>query len=96
MEQRRRENAHKVFVKVRADHNFDGSLTPYRFKDEEGVGVRFTVVDFRVAPSLRGGGQGDRYTCRFMHYGQERELYLYHDGRYWFVEKCQFDQIKGE
>ena len=39
-------------------------------------------MDVRLAPALKAGGQGVRYTCRV---GQSL-VYLFHDRDFWFVE----------
>lgn len=41
------------------------------------------VLDVRQAASLRGGGQGMRYTCRIC----GKEVYLFCDDGRWFLER---------
>ena len=78
-----RKNPSKIFVKVRADHLLDGSVRPLLFRSEDGPAVRIDrILDVREAPSLKAGGQGVRYTCRV----DGRELYLFYDDPYWFIE----------
>ena len=79
----RRENQHKVYVKVRADFDFDGKLIPLLFRTEDGAPQRIDrVLDVRQAASLKAGGQGIRYTCLI----EDRPLFLFHDEPYWFIE----------
>lgn len=78
-----RRNPAKIFVKVRADHQLDGSVRPLLFRTEDGPAVRIDrVLDVRQAPSLKAGGQGVRYTCQI----DSRQLYLFYDEPYWFIE----------
>ena len=78
-----RRNPSKIFVKVRADHLLDGSVRPLLFRAEDGPAVRIDrVLDVREAPSLKAGGQGVRYTCQVA----SRQLYLFYDEPYWFIE----------
>ena len=80
----RREGAHKIYVKVRADFDFDGKLRPLLFRTEDGAPQRIDrVLDVRQAASLRAGGQGVRYTCRV----GGNQLYLFYEDPYWFVEE---------
>jgi len=78
-----RKNPSKIFVKVRADHLLDGSVRPLLFRSEDGPAVRIDrILDVREAPSLKAGGQGVRYTCQI----ENRQLYLFYDEPYWFIE----------
>ena len=80
----RRESPHKVYVKVRADFDFDGKLIPLLFRTEDGAPQRIDrVLDVRPAASLKAGGQGIRYTCRV----DGNPLYLFYEDPYWFVEE---------
>ena len=88
----RRESPHKVYVKVRADFDFDGKLIPLLFRTEDGAPQRIDrVLDVRQAASLKAGGQGDRYTVLIN--GRETYLFFEHstcmsaDTGRWFVEK---------
>ncbi len=75
---------HKEFVKVRADFMPDGRIIPLMFKTEGGQKtVIDRVTEIRLAPALKVGGQGMRYTCRI---GQNY-IYLFHDRDYWFLEE---------
>ncbi|MBQ4607985.1 MAG: hypothetical protein IJN79_12260 [Clostridia bacterium] len=78
-----RKNPNKIYVKVRADHLLDGSIRPLKFRAEDGPVFRIDrVMDVREAPSLKAGGQGVRYTCQI----EDRQLYLFYDEPYWFIE----------
>ena len=79
----RRESAHKIYVKVRADFELDGRLRPLLMRTEDGAPQRIDrVLDVRPAPSLKAGGQGVRYTCRV----DGQVLYLFFEDPYWFIE----------
>lgn len=78
-----RENPAKIYVSVRADHLLNGRIRPLIFRAKDGPVVRIDrILDEREAPSLKAGGQGMRYTCRI----GEKQLYLFHDDVYWFIE----------
>ena len=78
-----RKNDAKIFVKVRADHLLDGSVRPLMLRAEDGPAMRIDrLLDVREAPSLKAGGQGVRYTCQV----ENRQLYLFYDEPYWFIE----------
>lgn len=78
-----RENPAKIYVSVRADHLLNGRIRPLMFRTKDGPVVRIDrILDEREAPSLKAGGQGMRYTCRI----GEKQLYLFHDDVYWFIE----------
>lgn len=78
-----RENPAKIYVSVRADHLLNGRIRPLMFRAKDGPVVRIDrILDEREAPSLKVGGQGMRYTCRV----GEKQLYLFHDDVYWFIE----------
>lgn len=79
----RRESDHKIYVKVRADFDFDGKLRPLMLRTEDGDPLRIDrVTDVRQAASLKSGGQGIRYTCRV----NGHVLYLFYEDPYWFIE----------
>ena len=78
-----RENPAKIYGSVRADHLLNGRIRPLMFRAKDGPVVRIDrILDEREAPSLKAGGQGMRYTCRV----GEKQLYLFHDDVYWFIE----------
>lgn len=78
-----RENPAKIYVSIRADHLLSGRIRPLMFRTKDGPVVRIDrILDEREAPSLKAGGQGMRYTCRV----GEKQLYLFHDDVYWFIE----------
>ncbi len=83
----------KVYVAVNADFREDGIMFPREITWEDGR--RFTidrVTDIRQAPSLKAGGQGDRYTVIIK--GQQSYLFFERSaairgnciGR-WYVER---------
>ena len=73
----------KEYVKVRADFMPDGRIIPLMFKTEDGQKLVIDrVMDVRLAPALKAGGQGVRYTCRVW----QSLAYLFHDRDFWFVE----------
>ena len=73
----------KRYVKVRADHLFDGRIRPLMFREENGPAfVIDRIIDEREAPALRAGGQGMRYICRVA----DRYVTLFYDKPRWFIE----------
>ena len=79
----RRESEYKIYVKVRADFDFDGKLRPLMLRTQDGAPCRIDrVLDVRPAASLKAGGQGVRYTCRI----GEKIAYLFFEDPYWFLE----------
>ena len=83
-----RESEGKIYVCVRADHLLDGRIRPLMFRAQGGPVVRIDrIVDVREAPSLKAGGQGTRYTCQ----AEGRQIDLFHDDVYWFIEAGQDD-----
>ena len=75
--------ARKAFVKVRADHDIGGKITPLKFREAEGETYLIDrITDVRPAASERTGGHGMRYTCRV----QGKQIYLFHDRDIWFIE----------
>ena len=76
-------NEHKVPVKVRAAYEFDGVVTPKIIYAEPAQPIVIDAIrDVRQAVASKAGGQGIRYTCRV----GSRELYLFHDRDWWFLE----------
>lgn len=81
----------KVYIDVLAAFDPDGRIVPVQFRWTDGRKYQIDkVIDIRPAPSLKAGGQGDRYTVRLL--GQERYMFLEHDPDLtsnrlrWFVE----------
>ena len=73
----------KTFVKVTAEHNAQGKTVPLSITWTDGrLYAIDRVKDVRLAPSLKGGGVGRRYTCRIC----GKEVYLFEDEGKWFVE----------
>lgn len=55
----------KVFVEINAQHCLDGKIKPLAIKWPDGRNFEIDkIIDARTAASLKGGGQGMRYTCR--------------------------------
>lgn len=75
----------KTYVTVVAQHNLDGSIMPLKFIWPDNRQFNLDkVVDVRMAPSLKAGGHGTRYTCRAL----GKEFYMFYDdldGR-WYIE----------
>lgn len=89
----RRDNPHKVYVKVRCDCDFDGQIRPIMLRTEESRPLRIDrITDIRMAASTKAGGCGIRYTCLVNGY----ELMLFHDRNWWFVEKDDLDRMIGD
>lgn len=87
---KRDESPFKEFVSVIAVHWQDGRIEPLRIQREDGTIIPISrVLDARQAASLRAGGQGTRYTCRFCREdtGREFEAFLFHDDVWWFIER---------
>jgi hypothetical protein len=82
----RKDNNYKTFVEVLVRCKTDGTKTPLIFRVEDKPIKIDRVLDVRNAASLRGGGQGQRYTCRI----NGKEIYLFEDGPFWFVENEQY------
>ena len=81
----KRQSQYKRYVRVRADHELDGTILPRVIHDVDGDGLTHRIdriVDMREAPSLKAGGQGVRYICRV----EEGTITLFHDDLYWFIE----------
>jgi hypothetical protein len=73
----------KIFVTVIARHDPDGKITPLSITWTDGRNFEIDKIkDERMAPSLKGGGLGMRYSCRV----REREFYLFCDAGKWFIE----------
>lgn len=74
----------KTFVKVTAEHDERGQVRPLLLTWTDGKKYEIDrVTDVRLAPSLKGGGLGTRYTVRV----RGKEVYLFEDEGRWFVEK---------
>lgn len=73
----------KVYVKVIAEFNLEGNITPLWILWEDGRKFPIErVLDVRRAASLKAGGAGLRYTCRI----QGKEVYLFYEEPAWFME----------
>ena len=79
-----KESFRKTFVAATVSFDPEGNITPLRVIWRDGR--RFAVdrvLESRPAASLKAGGSGMRYTCRF---GNAVTYLFYEDGR-WFVEE---------
>lgn len=75
--------ARKVYVKVLAEFDFDGTVRPVSIEWEDGrMYAVDRLIDTRMAASTKVGGQGIRYTCRICGH----EAFLFQDERRWFME----------
>lgn len=73
----------KIFVEITARHNTDGSVRPLSLKWEDGRVFEIDrVLDVRMAPALKAGGCGIRYTCRIC----GKQVYLWDELGRWFIE----------
>ena len=73
----------KVCVSIKAEHDVNGKIRPLSLTWETGkVYAIDRIIDIRQAASLKGGGQGMRYTCRIC----GKEVYLFCDEGRWFIE----------
>ncbi len=73
----------KTFVRVTAEHDENGKTRPLALIWTDGRQYEIDrVTDTRIAPSLKGGGLGIRYTCRI----RGKEVCLFEDEGRWFVE----------
>ena len=74
----------KIFVKVFAEHDEHGKTKPLALTWTDGKQYEIDrVTDVRLAPSLKGGGLGMRYTVRI----RGKEIYLFEDEGRWFLEE---------
>lgn len=75
----------KTFVTVLAQFDTEGNIMPVKFiwPDNRQFSID-RVVDVRMAPSLKAGGHGIRYTCKAM----GRQFYMFFDDEEnkWYVE----------
>lgn len=97
--QQKRENPEKLFIEVIVLSTFDGILEPIRFRTEQGARFSVSKVLFsQPAASQRAGGAGIKYNCKIDVAVDEdtmlsREIDLYHDGDFWFVEREQLMEL---
>lgn len=74
----------KTFVKVKVQHEPDGSLKPLAITWEDGRIFEIDrLLDIRQAASLKSGGTGIRYTVRI----RDNKYYLFDDEGKWFIER---------
>ncbi len=75
--------AKKIYVKVNADFDADGNITPRSVIWEDGHVFEIDrVLSSCRRASLKAGGIGIRYTVRI----GKRTTYLYFEDPAWFVE----------
>lgn len=73
----------KVYVRVDATFDPDGTILPRRVTWEDGKKFSIDrIIDIRPAASLKAGGAGIRYTCGIL----GTVTYLFLEGNRWFVE----------
>jgi hypothetical protein len=73
----------KIFVELTAKHCIDGKIKPLAINWSDGRTFEIDkIMDMRMAGSLKGGGQGMRYTCRI----RNKTFFLFHDEEHWFIE----------
>lgn len=74
----------KVHIQVVAQHDIEGSIRPLSLIWEDGRQWPVdTILDVRIAASLKAGGQGMKYTCKIA----GKQVYLFCDEGKWFIEK---------
>lgn len=74
----------KVYVKVLAEFDREGNITPQSIEWEDGHVYHVDrVLDVRPAASLKAGGTGIRYTVRI---GRSQTMLFFEDPA-WFVER---------
>ena len=79
-----RGNQNKVYVRVQAEFDEEGNITPLSVKWENGRVYEIDrVLDVRRSASRKAGGTGMRYTVRI---GRKQTLLFYEDPA-WFVER---------
>ena len=79
-----RGNQNKVYVRVQAEFDEEGNITPLSVKWENGrVDEIDRVLDVRRSASRKAGGTGMRYTVRI---GRNQTQLFYEDPA-WFVER---------
>ncbi len=83
----------KVYVAVRADFRDDGVMLPREITWEDGRRYEIDrVTDIRQAPSLKAGGQGERYTVMikghqsYLFFERSADITGNNIGR-WYVER---------
>ncbi len=73
----------KIHLKVNAEFDIDGTIRPTSIVWEDGrVFSVDRILDVCLAPSLKAGGLGIRYTCRIC----GKVVNLFNDENKWFME----------
>ncbi len=83
----------KEYIGVDVHFDADGTMVPRIIEWNDGHKYEIErVVNIQMAPAMKAGGQGDRYTV--MIGGQQRYLFFEHGPEYgdekigkWFVER---------
>ena len=84
MKEREYQNQNKVYVKVEALFNADGTIRPQAFWWESGRRYEVdAVVDVCRAASLKAGGIGIRYTVMVGNH----QTFLWLEEKRWFMER---------
>ncbi len=78
------DNPNKHYVKVNAEFDTDGKITPAAIYYDDEYREVDRICDIRPAASLKSGGAGIRYTC----YIQGVKTYLFLEENRWFFEPC--------
>ncbi len=86
----------KVYVAVKADFREDGVMLPREITWEDGRIYRIDrVADIRQAPSMKAGGQGDRYTVMigghrsYLFFERSTAIAGNNIGRWYVERKCR-------
>jgi hypothetical protein len=75
--------ARKVFLRVVAEFDEHGRITPLSLTWEDGHHYPIDrVMDISPAVSFKVGGCGIRYVCRI----QGHQVFLFQDGNQWYLE----------
>lgn len=79
-----RGNQNKVYVRVQAEFDEEGNITPLSVKWENGRVYEIDrVLDVRRSASRKAGGTGMRYTVRI----GWNQTHLFYEDPAWFVER---------
>ena len=73
----------KKYVKVYLEMDENGKKTPKSIVYNDQKFEIDRVLDVRIAPSMKVGGVGERYTIRI----DGKETYIFLENNKWFVEE---------
>lgn len=73
------------FLEVIAKFDSNGNIFPISINWQGRIIAIDKILDCRPAPSLKHGGQGNRYTCRI----DNKIFYLFNDNNHWFIENIR-------